>query len=48
LTSTFQELHPEEVWLTHGEDEALLRWASLNGVGAKALSLVGYGEEERE
>jgi len=48
LTETFLELHPEEVWLTHGEEEALLRWASLNGVTARALSLVGYGEEEGE
>jgi putative mRNA 3-end processing factor len=36
------------VWLTHGEEEALLRWAELNGVGARALSLAGYGDEEGE
>jgi putative mRNA 3-end processing factor len=46
LTETFLELHPEEVWLTHGEEQALLRWAVLNGVSARALSLVGYGDEE--
>jgi len=46
LTRTFQELRPEEVWLTHGEEEALLRWASLNDISARALSLVDYGEEE--
>jgi putative mRNA 3-end processing factor len=48
LTETFRELHPEEVWLTHGEEEALLRWASLNGVQARALSLAGYGDEDGE
>jgi putative mRNA 3-end processing factor len=48
LTQTFRELHPEQVWLTHGEDQALLRWASLNGITARTLSLVGYGEEEGE
>ncbi len=48
LTETFRQLHPEEVWLTHGEEEALLRWASLNGVCARALSLAGYGDEEGE
>jgi putative mRNA 3-end processing factor len=48
LTQTFRELHPEQVWLTHGEDQALLRWASLNGIMARTLSLVGYGEEEGE
>jgi putative mRNA 3-end processing factor len=46
LTGTFLELHPEDVWLTHGEEQALLRWAVLNGVTARALSLVGYGDEE--
>ena len=46
LTGTFAELHPEQVWLTHGEEQALLRWASLNGISARALSLVGYGDEE--
>jgi len=46
LTGTFTELHPEEVWLTHGEEQALLRWSSLHGISARALSLVGYGDEE--
>lgn len=46
LTRTFAELHPEEVWLTHGEEQALLRWAALNGISARALSLVGYSDEE--
>jgi putative mRNA 3-end processing factor len=46
LTRTFEELHPEEVWLTHGEEQALLRWSALNGISARALSLVGYGDEE--
>jgi putative mRNA 3-end processing factor len=46
LIQTFEELHPEEVWLTHGEEQALLRWATLNGFCARALSLTGYGDEE--
>lgn len=48
LTETIRELHPGEVWLTHGEEDALLRWASLNSIQARALSLVGYGDEEGE
>jgi putative mRNA 3-end processing factor len=46
LTGTFAELHPEEVWLTHGEEQALLRWSAINGISARALSFVGYGDEE--
>jgi putative mRNA 3-end processing factor len=48
LTDTFRELHPEEIWLTHGEEEALLRWSEINGIQARALSLIGYGDEEGE
>lgn len=46
LTGTVDELRPGEVWITHGREEALARWASLNGIPARALALVGYEEEE--
>ena len=45
LTSTFTELKPEEIWITHGREEGLLRWCELNGQKARALRLVGYDEE---
>lgn len=48
LTGTLSELRPSEVWVTHGREEALLRWASLNGLAARALALVGYDDEEEE
>lgn len=48
LTGTLRELQPKEVWITHGNEDALLRWADLNGLKARALSLVGYGEDEGE
>jgi putative mRNA 3-end processing factor len=48
LTSTICEIHPAEVWLTHGEEAALLRWAKLEGIPARALSLKGYDETEGE
>jgi putative mRNA 3-end processing factor len=46
LTSTISEIAPGEVWITHGSEDALLRWCELNGHKARALSLVGYGEDE--
>jgi putative mRNA 3-end processing factor len=46
LTTTIKEVNPGELWVTHGEEEALLRWAQLEGVKARALSLVGYDDEE--
>ena len=48
LTSTIDELRPGQLWITHGREEALARWAELNGVHARALDLVGYEEEEGE
>ena len=45
LTGTIGELHPSEVWITHGREEALARWCSLQGQPARALDLVGYEEE---
>ena len=46
LTATVDELRPGELWITHGREEALARWAELHGVPARALALVGYDEEE--
>jgi putative mRNA 3-end processing factor len=48
LTATASELRPKELWITHGEEEALLRWATLNDISARALSLVGYDVDEGE
>lgn len=48
LTATVDELRPGELWITHGREEALLRWSELNGVPARALALVGYDEDEGE
>ena len=48
LTRTVSELKPQQLWITHGREEALARWAALNGFEARALALVGYEEEEGE
>jgi len=46
LILTVGELKPEEFWITHGNEEALLRWAQLNNVAATALEIAGYEDEE--
>jgi putative mRNA 3-end processing factor len=46
LTMTAGELKPEELWITHGSEEALLRWAALNDVSATALEIAGYEDED--
>ena len=46
LTATVDEIRPGELWITHGREEALARWAELAGIPARALALVGYEEED--
>jgi putative mRNA 3-end processing factor len=46
LTATVAEVAPGELWITHGREEALARWAELNGVAARPLSLIGYEDED--
>lgn len=46
LTETIREVNPAETWITHGREEALLRWCELNQRQARALALVGYEDED--
>ena len=46
LTDTIAELAPQEVWVTHGREDALVHWAGTRGIRARPLSLVGYGAED--
>ncbi|NKB51917.1 MAG: ligase-associated DNA damage response exonuclease [Rhizobiaceae bacterium] len=45
LIDTISDLKPKEVWITHGRDDALIRWCELNQVKARPLNLIGYEEE---
>ena len=46
LTDTIREVDPQETWITHGREEALLRWCQLHQRPARALALVGYEDED--
>lgn len=48
LCATVLETGCEELWVTHGEAEALVHWASLKGLDARPLHMIGYGEETEE
>ncbi|MEM9705811.1 MAG: ligase-associated DNA damage response exonuclease [Pseudomonadota bacterium] len=45
LIQTALDIQPQELWITHGRDDALTRWAELNGLKARPLALVGYEDE---
>jgi putative mRNA 3-end processing factor len=46
LLLTLDEVQASEVWVTHGREEALVHAAAQKGIKAKALTLIGYDEEE--
>jgi putative mRNA 3-end processing factor len=46
LTTTCIELAPNEVWVTHGREEALVHWCQTRQIKARALDLVGFDDED--
>jgi putative mRNA 3-end processing factor len=45
LTRTVTETGCAELWVTHGQEDALVYWAGTQGIRARPLRLVGYEEE---
>jgi putative mRNA 3-end processing factor len=46
LLQTVRDVDAPEVWVTHGREEALIHAIQQSGRRARALSLVGYEDEE--
>jgi putative mRNA 3-end processing factor len=46
LTATIAATGAGEVWVTHGQEDALVHWCQSKGLAARPLDLVGYGDEE--
>jgi putative mRNA 3-end processing factor len=46
LITTIREVQAPEVWVTHGNEEALIHTLSRMQIRARALRLIGYGDEE--
>jgi putative mRNA 3-end processing factor len=46
LTATVAATGAGEIWVTHGQEDALVHWCTMRGLKARALDIVGYGEEE--
>ena len=45
LLATARDVQAEEVWITHGREEALAHALESRGIRARALSLIGFEEE---
>jgi putative mRNA 3-end processing factor len=48
LTATIAATGAAEVWVTHGQEDALVHWCMTRGLRARPLDIVGYGDEEDE
>jgi putative mRNA 3-end processing factor len=46
LTATIAATGAGEIWVTHGQEDALVHWCTTRGLAARPLDLVGYGDEE--
>jgi putative mRNA 3-end processing factor len=46
LTATIDATGAGEVWVTHGQEDALVHWCTAKGLTAHPLDLIGYGEED--
>jgi putative mRNA 3-end processing factor len=46
LCRSIIETGAEEVWVTHGQEDALVHWCLSRGIRARPLHLLGYGDEE--
>jgi putative mRNA 3-end processing factor len=45
LTRTLTDVGASEIWVTHGREEALMHYATQQGLRARALALIGREEE---
>jgi len=46
LTATVAATGAGEIWVTHGQEDALVHWCTVRGLKARPLDIVGYGEED--
>ncbi|MGH6672200.1 MAG: ligase-associated DNA damage response exonuclease [Xanthobacteraceae bacterium] len=46
ITTTVAATGATEIWVTHGQEDALVHWCGTRGLKARPLDIVGYGEED--
>jgi putative mRNA 3-end processing factor len=46
LIATIAATGAGEIWVTHGQEDALVHWCTTRGLKARPLDIVGYGDEE--
>jgi putative mRNA 3-end processing factor len=46
LTGTIAATGASEIWVTHGQEDALVHWSVTHGLRARPLDIAGYGDED--
>jgi putative mRNA 3-end processing factor len=46
LTGTIAATGAAEIWVTHGQEDALVHWSAARGLRARPLEIIGYGDED--
>jgi putative mRNA 3-end processing factor len=46
LLATIAATGAGEIWVTHGQEDALVHWCVTRGLKARPLDIVGYGDED--
>jgi putative mRNA 3-end processing factor len=48
LTATVAATGAGEIWVTHGQEDALVHWCGMRGLKARPLDIIGYGDEDEQ
>jgi len=48
LTTTILGTGAAEIWVTHGQEDALVHWSLKQGLRARPLNIIGYDDEEED
>jgi putative mRNA 3-end processing factor len=46
LTATITATGAGEIWVTHGQEDALVHWCATRRLRGRALDILGYGDED--
>ncbi len=46
LTATIAATGAPEIWVTHGQEDALVHWCRARGLKARPLDIIGYEDED--
>lgn len=45
LCATILETGAQDIWVTHGQEDALCHWCATQGLRGQPLNIIGYGDE---